>query len=421
MRLITIALNTVRYILRFKFAAVFILFMMVILIWVPFTLKSDGTQQGKIQITLAFTLSVINIVLSLLTLFLSTSIFCSDIKSRIIFTVDTKPVRRWEIMGGKWLGILIINIGLLLCFGGAVYGTVMYLGRPIEGKEKEFSALKREVLTSRIENRPLTVKGKKKEPFVVAPMHEKEWIFENVRAHLPDETITVKFKYYTPGNAEESVEGIWIVGSKENGFYRHSASLPSKAFHEFEVPGVVVSPEGRLIVKFVNISNRGISATFPANDVVILHCIGGFGINYFRAFVLIFLRLAFIAAVGITASTFLTFPVATLLSIFVLVMSLSIPFVNALLGRSIHHEQRISVGESSIRAVMSGKLVSLCLKSVPDLRAYDPVPKMVSGIYIGWNLVIRGFLGIVLLRCGIIGLLGFIIFSKRELADMGYL
>lgn len=421
MRLITIALNTVRYVLRLKLAVVFVLFMMAILIWVPFTLKSDGTQQGKIQITLAFTLSVINIILSLLTLFLSTSTFCSDIKSRIIFTIDTKPVRRWEIMGGKWLGILIINIGMLVCFGGAVYGTVRYLGRPIEGKEKEFSALKREVLTSRIENRPVAVKGKRNEPFVVAPRHEGEWIFENVRVRFPDETITVKFKYYTPGNAEESVEGIWIVGSKEKGFYRHTASLPSKAFHEFEVPGVVVSSEGRLVVKFVNISNRGISTTFPPNDVVVLHCIGGFGINYFRAFVLIFLRLAFIAAVGITASTFLTFPVAALFSIFVLIMSLSVPSVRALLGRSVHHEQGIADGEYSISAEMSGKLVSLCLKSVPDLRAYDPVPKMVSGIYIGWNLIIRGFLGIVILRCGIIGLLGFIIFNKRELANMGYL
>ncbi len=68
MRLLTIALNTIYHVLRMKLAIVFILFLVVVLVTVSFGLKSDGTQKGKVQITLAYSLGVLNIILSLLTL-----------------------------------------------------------------------------------------------------------------------------------------------------------------------------------------------------------------------------------------------------------------------------------------------------------------------------------------------------------------
>ena len=49
MRLITVATNTVYHALRMRFAVFFVAFLIVVLVTVPFTLRSDGTQKGKVQ------------------------------------------------------------------------------------------------------------------------------------------------------------------------------------------------------------------------------------------------------------------------------------------------------------------------------------------------------------------------------------
>ncbi|MCK4244933.1 MAG: hypothetical protein KAX20_04845, partial [Candidatus Omnitrophica bacterium] len=157
--------------------------------------------------------------------------------------------------------------------------------------------------------------------------------------------------------------------------------------------------EGNLNIKFKNISPAYISVIFPVDDVRILYRAGGFGWNFIRALLLIFLRLAFIAAVGLVSSTFLTFPVAAAFSIFILIMCLSFPSLNVLLEQS----------------SVSKKLIVIGLKLLPDLRAYDPVPYLVRGLLIRWRQVVQGFLSVILLRCGITGIVGYIIFDRREL------
>ncbi len=421
MRLLTIALNTIYHVLRMKLAIVFVLFLVVVLVTVPFSLKSDGTQKGRVQITLAYSLGVLNIIMSLLTLFLSTSTFFTDIRNRVIFTIDTKPVRRWEILGGKWLGIIVVDAALLVCLGGAIYGTTMYIGRTLKGKEQEHFDLRREVLTARAGVKPTVPRKMKKQSSVVAFQHEKEWVFENIRLTPVEKTVTLKFRYYNAGATGQEVSGLWTIGSKDSAFYRHVTTLPAKSFHEFQVPAATISPDGKLRVSFLNLTVSGMSVIFPVDDVTVLYHVGSFGGNFFRAMLLILSRLAFIAVVGLTSSTFLTFPVATLLSLFVLTMSLSVPSIEALLGSALSPESSAGTGTSMPTTLFARKAVMATLKLLPDLKAYDPVSSIVSGVLIRWQQVISAFIGIVLVRSGIIGLLGYVIFNRRELADMGYL
>jgi hypothetical protein len=415
MKLLAIAINTIRHALRIKLALVFVLFFIVVLVSVPFTLKSDGTQRGKVQITLAYSLGVLNIVLSVLTLFLSTSTFCSDIRNKVIFTIDTKPVKRWEILAGKWIGIMIIDTALLICLGAAIYGAVRYTSRPLEGREGEYPELRREVLTARVETVPVVARNTEKTASVVPFRHEKEWTFENIKCADSEKIITLKFRYYTSGGSDEKISGLWTARSKDRGFYEHVTTLPAKSFHEFRVPASVVSSEGGLRISFLNISAPGVSVIFPGEDVTILYRVGNFGGNFLRAMLLVLLRLAFIAAVALGASTFLTFPVATLFSIFVLIMSLSVSSFRVLIQGS-----PLPVGGPretiAPAAALVRKVTGAGLKVLPDLRAYDPVPYLVSGVLIRWRSVIEGFIWIVLLRSGVIGCLAYVIFNRRELA-----
>ncbi len=418
MKLLAIAINTIRHVVRMKLALVFVLFLVVVLASVPFTLKSDGTQKGKVQITLAYSLGLLNIVLSVLTLFLSTSTFCSDIRNKVMFTIDTKPVKRWEILAGKWLGVMIVNTALLLCLGGAIYGAVMYLGRPLEGRDGEHPELMRDVLTARVEIVPAVSRKTGRTASVVPFRHEKEWVFENIGCSDSEKVITLKFRYYTSGSSDEKISGLWTARSEDRGFYEHVTSLPAKSFHEFRIPASVVSPDGRLKISFLNVSAPGVSVIFPGEDVTILYRAGNFGGNFFRALLLVLLRLAFIAAVALGASTFLTFPVAALFSIFVLIMSLSVSSFSVLIQGSPLPESGSSRETVVPAAALARKVAAAALKVLPDLRAYDPVPYLAGGVLIRWRRVIEGLIWVVLLRSGVTGCLAYVIFNRRELAIM---
>lgn len=418
MKLLAIAINTIRHGMRMKFVIAFVFFLIAVVISAPFTLKSD-TQSGRVQIILAYSLGVLNIILSLLTIFLSTSTFCSDIRDKTVFTIDTKPVKRWEILAGKWIGVNVLLMILLVCAGVTIYGFVKYAARPLEGKEQEQFKIKTQVLTARVEAKPEAVDGKKT-AIGIPPRHEWMWEFNGIK---PSEDIVhIKFRNFSSGGKDAKISGLWTVGNMESGLYRWTTSFPGGSFHEFQVPASLVSPEGKLNVKFMNISAGQVSAIFPHGDMIVLYRQGGFGKNFFRGIVLILLRLAFISAIGIVSSTFLTFPVATLFSIFVLVMSLSLPFINALLGQSFSvPEVGLGGGQAGLSNVIIGKILKGCLKVFPDLRMYDPVQYVVNGLLIRWALVLKGFAAIVFLRCGVIGVIAHAIFNRRELANMGYL
>ncbi len=417
MRLLAIAINTIRHGMRMKLVIAFVFFLIVVLVLVPFFLKS-ATQKGKVQITLTYSLGFLNIVLSLLTVFLSTSTFCADIRDKTIFTIDTKPVKRWEILGGKWLGVIALNAVLLVCAGCAIYGLLRYIARPLEGGEQEQLKIRKQVLTARMETKPEAIEGEKT-TYVVLPQRQQEWQFHGVRS--TEDIISIKFRNFSSGDTDLEILGLWTVGDTESGFYRQATAFPGGTFHEFQVPASLVSSEGTLNVSFVNVSPNGVTAIFPHDDIRVLYRAGGFGGNFFRGMLLILLRIAFISAVGLASSTFLTFPVATLFSIFVLAMSLSLPFARALLEQSFPlPEAGLTPGHAELTNVFLGKILSSGLRVLPDLRAYDPVPHVVSGLLIGWSVVLKGFAAMVVLRCAVIGFIAHSIFNRRELANMGY-
>ncbi|MEI2724019.1 MAG: hypothetical protein V9H26_10915 [Verrucomicrobiota bacterium] len=73
---------------------------------------------------LAYTLSTITALLGLSTLWLACGTLARDIEECQIQMVAVKPVARWQIWLGKWLGIVSLNAALLAISGLSVYGLV---------------------------------------------------------------------------------------------------------------------------------------------------------------------------------------------------------------------------------------------------------------------------------------------------------
>ncbi len=406
-----------------KFALAFILFLAAVIVLVPFVLRGDGTQRGMVQIALAYSMSVLNIILSFLVIFLSTTLFCAELKDKTIFTLDTKPVRRWQILVGKWLGIMILNAAILAVLGAAVYGMVRYMGREGISDEHDYLLLRREVLTARAE---ASVSGEiepGRDDFVVPYNSEQLWIFEGVRPGAGVEYVTVRFRQYSAVAGEEDLQlpGVWLLGDIDGDYYARQFVFPEGETNEFRVPVEVIGEGGRLYARWRNLSPVQASVIFPRDNIRVLYTAGTFGANFFRALLLIFVRLAFIAAVGLAASTFLTFPVATLLTLFVLVLSLSMPtLVSIFLPSPAAPGAEEAARQDGLGGLVLRRGIVYLLQILPNLRGYDPVPWLVDGRLLGWGRVLRAFLTVFILRSGFAALIGVLVFNRRELAHMGY-
>ena len=98
-------------------------------------------------------------------------------------------------------------------------------------------------------------------------------------------------------------------------------SLAPDTFHEFEVPAYY-DDKGVLTVAFGNANNTAL--LFPLEDgMEVLYRQGGFGLNFVRGLGIIFCWMALLAALGLAAASFLSFPVAAFLSLGVLTLALS--------------------------------------------------------------------------------------------------
>jgi hypothetical protein len=129
-RIAAVARTTVAEGVRVRFASGFAA---VILIAVPLfwlTADGDGTVKGRIQMFITYSLGFAAFMLALLTIFFSCRSLSVEIGSRQIYAIATKPMPRWQLLVGKWLGIMLFNVTLLLVvFLGAWAGTKATVSR----------------------------------------------------------------------------------------------------------------------------------------------------------------------------------------------------------------------------------------------------------------------------------------------------
>src|ERR1700690_1997550 len=146
-RLIAIAGLTWKAAFRFRLFLVLAVLLLAAVVGLPILIKDDGTARGFTQILLTYTLSVITALLGLSTLWLSCGTLARDIEECQIQVVATKPVARWQIWLGKWLGIVSLNAALLAISGACVYGLLQWRATKLPVDEQK--VLREQVLVAR--------------------------------------------------------------------------------------------------------------------------------------------------------------------------------------------------------------------------------------------------------------------------------
>lgn len=449
-RIWAVARNTIAQALRMKIAAAVIVLLLVLLPLMSLIMVGDGTLLGKLQTFSSYSLSLIGLLLCILTIAVSAFTLSDEIRRKQIFLTVTKPVSRWQILVGKFLGVIILDVFLLFFFGLMVYILTCLIPYMKESAPEEhlyaqnefFTAregLKPEVdekqISKRVEDRyrqlekdnrlpetmtqaeifSLLVNEERIREQSVDPGQPRQWEFKNVRpAAEPNSMIFVRFKYdATVASADGNIYGLWSVGdlaSYQQGtlktpIYNVARNAPTKASQEFSVPANAVSPEGTLSVGFFNSPVMNVS-TIMIEDLEVLYKVGNFTENYCRALLLLMVRLIFLAALGIALTTWLSFPVAMLgcLAIF------SVGIINGFVVESL---QGLEAGIGMIYRFTFHPFLMLLPRFDGD---FSPAPYIISGRVIHWLFLLKAAAETVGLKSLLLLLLGMLVFRSREVA-----
>src|SRR5512136_336622 len=153
--LLAIAWLTWKAAFRFRLFWVIAVLLLAAVVGLPILIKDDGTARGFTQILLTYTLGTITALLGLSTLWLACGTLARDIEDCTLQVVAIKPIARWQIWLGKWLGIMSLNAALLALSGASVYALLQWRATRLPADQQ--TILRKEVLVARGSAKPASV------------------------------------------------------------------------------------------------------------------------------------------------------------------------------------------------------------------------------------------------------------------------
>src|SRR5260221_4200655 len=135
-RVLAITALTWKAALRFRLFWVLAGLLLATVVGLPLLLKDDGTARGFTQILLTYTLSLTTALLGFATLWLACGTLARDIEDCQMQMIAVKPISRWQVWLGKWLGIVLLDCALLSVAGGSVYGLLRWGPQQLPEKER---------------------------------------------------------------------------------------------------------------------------------------------------------------------------------------------------------------------------------------------------------------------------------------------
>ncbi len=454
-RLIAITWLTWKAALRFRLFLVVATLLLVSVVGLPLLIKDDGTARGFTQILLTYTLGCISALLGLSTLWLACGTLARDIEECQIQVVATKPIARWQIWLGKWLGIMSLNAALLALSGGAVFGLLQWRANRLppdqqqvlrnevlvargsvkqNSREEEINRETDRLLKERLEKYPVDKDSladvrrqireqEKAKHQIVPPGYSRDWKLDLglARHLLRGQPLYLRIKFNAAEKSPSGTfEGYWQVGAPGSDIRPWASgpmSLAPDTFHEFRIPPNLFDENGVLTVSFLNPNDT--TLLFALEDgIEVLYREGGFALNYIRGLSIIFCWMALLAAVGLAAASFLSFPVAAFFALGLLTMVLSSgTMANAVSEGTIadYNAEKGTKGWSPADVVVI-PVFKGALKVINLAKGFSPVDSLSTGRSITWTELGMAFTQIVVLLGGSLAVFGIVVFTRRELA-----
>ena len=170
-----------------------------------------------------------------------------------------------------------------------------------------------------------------------------------------------------------------------------------------------------------HLAGRG-ALSFDPGGLELLYRAGDFEPNFLRAVLVLWVKLAFLAALGLAAATFLSFPVACLATFTIFASGTLAPWLAESLElyvppatASVDFGSVGQVIQWAFENVIRG-IASLLVFVLEGFGNYQPTQRLVQGLLVPWGAVMRGGLVIGVLWSGAALLAGTLVLRRRQLA-----
>ena len=455
-RILAITWLTWKAALRFRLFLVIAVLLILAVVGLPLIIKDDGTARGFTQIILTYTLSAITALLGFSTLWLSCGTLARDIEECQIQVVATKPIARWQIWLGKWLGIVSLNAVLLAISGACVYGLLQWRATHLPAAEikilreqvlvargsakpqnvdADIEAETEKVLQNRVKNSPelaqsadlpevrQQIRAQVKSDFQLVPSgYPRAWQVNLgfAKEYLKDKPMQLRVKF---NSSAKSLNGtfvlVWQVGDAESTNYWQSQpmSVAPDTFYEFPIPANLFDKNGVMTIVVANPNNAALEFSID-EGIEVLYPESTFTVNFIRGLGIILFWLALMAALGLMAASFLSFPVATFFSLALLAVVMSSGTLSDAVDSgsvAAGNEEKGIAGHSVADVVLIPAFKGM-LSVIQLVQSFSPVDALSTGRSVTWTELGMAFVQIVLVLGGAFAALGIFCFSRRELA-----
>jgi hypothetical protein len=464
-----IARNTLDEALRGKVGLVFIIVLLFLLAGIPLRLDDGSALRYRVQTFLSQGTGITFGILGLFTVLFAAASVTFEQRDRIIWQTMTKPVSAWQYLLGKWLGISALNAVMLgVCCSGVFLFTDYLRGRPALEEVRAFvprspSTLMTEdrmILETQVlaANRKVQADGPRLdqaqfERSVEARLEAQqaanpgfkptqkdrlaarrkfyEELMQAYRTIEPGQyeyyrfggleharrlntLLTLRYKIQAGGNEPDQIYRVGFIFMGMEPLVRESGL---NQMQTLTLPSTLIDARGNLDVMITNgdpftQTPNPLSFTLPPDGLSLSYPAASFQGNFLRVTGVLWVKLAFLAMVGLAAGTFLSFPVAALVAIGVFVIAEGTPFLARSLENysSFTQEGEVIYFNVVIETIASG--VAWVFRTYGNLR---PVERLVQGELLEWGMVGRA-VGVLSAWTAGLYAAGVAILRRRELA-----
>jgi hypothetical protein len=457
--------------LRLRIATFFVGVLLVALPLIPLWIDISEPLRYQIQSYLSKSIGLMFLLAASMTVFLSCATVAFEIRDRQIWQLMTKPVARLQYLVGKWLGVVTLNVILLVLGGLAIFVQVRFIStRPAQdaadaqavseqilvarqGTYPEYKRLMgdqlRELVEQRISSDPvlqseiadglrpeIDVKREIAKDVVttygtaqrtIPAGEERTYEFHGLkRARDTAAPLTIRYSFDIGRIDPHEVHPVMFKFGE--GLYSDRIFVPAQP-HVMTIQPLdtqrVIDENGVLRLTIENAGYRetergperipGIGPMIFKHDALeVLYRVDSFEPNFLRAMCVQFIKLAFLAMLGVCAATILSFPVASMLSFTVLTIGSLAPF----LGMSLA-EYNVKPDTPALWKVVQYVVMGIATASEWLLRSFgetSPTQALVEGRLISGGAVLNALLVIGVVWSGGVFFLGFSAFRRKELA-----
>jgi ABC-type transport system involved in multi-copper enzyme maturation permease subunit len=342
----------------------------------PLVLDPSERLAYRMQFFLDWSLSGAAFLLAMISIVLACGSVCGDIDTHRIHMTLVKPIRRWQYLLGKWLGIVLLNLLLVALVGIAVYSFVQSLRRAEAVDPADRIAVEEQVLTARRAGRPVHPRGDGFEQSVAAATEQMrkddpamfakdpvgarkriraqqilEWHTVNAdvvssylftgldRKRMQANVVQLRLNPFADNSGISRADVRFALWLNERPFPmrdgRHEEfTLASATPHTINLPSSVIGDDG---VLRLTIANRNLippgeqqptSISFsPGEGLEILYRSGSFEANFLRGLLVMWAKLSMLTAGALASSSWLGFPVAVLTSMMIYIAAAASSFL----------------------------------------------------------------------------------------------